>query len=533
MFKLIKLHLLQERIRTLVWLIAVVGVSALTAPALREMFSDESGKAGRLAMMENPAMVAMAGPVYGLDDYNVARMFSSEMFIFTVIAVMMMNVFLVVRHTRADEEHGNLEVLYSRPISRELPLISAFISATLINLVIAVCLFGALFCQGVEGFTFMGTAVYCLAIFVSGLLAVALTAVLAQCFALARSVTVNASLLIGIAYIIRAVGDVTKPLDFLSYISPLGLILRVAPWVDNNFYPIVILLFETLALGVLAFYLHKIRDYDQSFFRTKNGRKDAGAKLKFRLVGMPFGLIYRQNRGVIWGWLATMFIFGVSYGSIMGSLDGFVNGNEMISQMVNLTADADKPIATMFIGMLVVVMCIFASCPAVVIMLKLNGEEKRGRLDPVYIHTVSRLQYFIGFTIVAVILGALSDLMAFLGFYSSSSISMEQPFGFMELFKSFAVYIPAIVLVLSVVVLVVGLKFAPGAVSWGYFTLTFAIAYLGDLLKLPDWTKNFFGFSHTPNLMLEDMKWQPICIMLAVSLVFLSVGAFGYTKRDV
>ncbi len=46
--------------------------------------------------MANPAMVAMVGPVYGAEHYREGQMMANEMLLFTVIAVVIMNIFFVI-----------------------------------------------------------------------------------------------------------------------------------------------------------------------------------------------------------------------------------------------------------------------------------------------------------------------------------------------------------------------------------------------------------------------------------------------------
>ena len=66
----------------------------------------------------NPSMVAMLGPGYELEDYNLGTAFAMDMLIFTAIAAGIMNILLVGKSTRADEESGLTEVIRSLPIGR-------------------------------------------------------------------------------------------------------------------------------------------------------------------------------------------------------------------------------------------------------------------------------------------------------------------------------------------------------------------------------------------------------------------------------
>lgn len=87
--------------------------------------------------MSNPAMIAMLGPAYGLDNYTNGAMFSQMMLLFTIIAVAIMNIFLVTKYTRKEEEEGRSEVIRSLPVGRLSNLSAVMLAGLLINTVIA------------------------------------------------------------------------------------------------------------------------------------------------------------------------------------------------------------------------------------------------------------------------------------------------------------------------------------------------------------------------------------------------------------
>ena len=55
----------------------------------------------------------MSGPGYGLDDYTLGAMITNEMVLWLAVPAAMMSIFLVVRHTRAEEETGRAELVRS------------------------------------------------------------------------------------------------------------------------------------------------------------------------------------------------------------------------------------------------------------------------------------------------------------------------------------------------------------------------------------------------------------------------------------
>jgi len=105
--RLVRFMLRRERIVSLLWLVSLILFSYSLAAGMGEMF-DAPARQALAETMKNPAMIAMMGPVYGAENYTVGAMYSQTMFLWVTMAVEAMNVFLVVRHTRADEERDQV-----------------------------------------------------------------------------------------------------------------------------------------------------------------------------------------------------------------------------------------------------------------------------------------------------------------------------------------------------------------------------------------------------------------------------------------
>ena len=69
---------------------------------------------------------------------TIGSLFAHEMLLFTAIAVAIMNILLVGRSTRADEEDGRVELIRSLPVGRLAYLNGAMIVVVLTNVLLAV-----------------------------------------------------------------------------------------------------------------------------------------------------------------------------------------------------------------------------------------------------------------------------------------------------------------------------------------------------------------------------------------------------------
>lgn len=124
---LMKLVLKQNRLKLLIWLMCLIGITVATASVYPSVYPDQESLMAYALTADNPSMVAMLGPGYNMEDYNLGTAFAVDMLIFTAIAAGIMNILIVGRSTRADEEDGRTEVILSLPVGR-----LSYLSATML-----------------------------------------------------------------------------------------------------------------------------------------------------------------------------------------------------------------------------------------------------------------------------------------------------------------------------------------------------------------------------------------------------------------
>src|SRR5699024_2449515 len=139
----------------------------------------------------------------------------------------------------------------------------------------------------------------------TGIFFTAVAAVFVQASENARSATGVSFAVLGMAYLVRAVGDVGN--ETLSWFSPLGWILESQAYVENNVWPLALTIGVAVLLLIFAYYLNAIRDLEAGFFPSRPGREHASP-----LLGGPFGLLFRIQRTGLLAWSAGMFILGLA-----------------------------------------------------------------------------------------------------------------------------------------------------------------------------------------------------------------------------
>src|SRR5690625_6810525 len=110
--------------------------------------------------MKNPAMEAMVGKGYGLDNYTIGAMTAHQMLLFTGIAVAIMSILFVARHTRADEEDGRIELIRSLPTGRLSNLTATISVIAGINVLLALLVGLGLYALGIESMDLYGSLLY-------------------------------------------------------------------------------------------------------------------------------------------------------------------------------------------------------------------------------------------------------------------------------------------------------------------------------------------------------------------------------------
>src|SRR5690606_18535202 len=158
-----------------------------------------------------------------------------EMLLMTAVVVGLMNILLVIRHTRTDEEDGRIELVRSLPVGRLSNLSSTLLVMAGANIVLALLTAFSLAALGIESVDLQGSLVYWFALGAAGLVFAGVAAVCAQLSPNARNALGLSIAILLLAYMVRAIGDVAN--ETLSWLSPLGWILRSEAYVNNYWWP--------------------------------------------------------------------------------------------------------------------------------------------------------------------------------------------------------------------------------------------------------------------------------------------------------
>lgn len=524
---LLKFILRRDRLRVAVWILSIALVVILVPLEYSSLYPTAEDRATIAMALENPAMVAMVGPGYGLENVSYGALTGAEMILFSAIAAAVMNIFLVVRHTRKEEESGRIEVIRSLPVGRLSNLFSTLLSSVVVNVVLAAVTGGMLYATGVESITLRGSLLFGAAVGAAGLFFAGVAAIFCQLSDSALGATGGSISILGIAYFIRAIGDVSN--DTLSLSSPLGWITRTETYVSDNWWPVLLCLVFFFLFSIIALCLNSIRDMGAGFFRQKPGRSRASVFLR-----SPMGLSIRLVRASMISWTIGMVILGASYGSVMGDVDTFLSGNEMMQKF--MAGSSGATIVEQYITLLMTIMSIFCTVPGIILMLRLRTEEKRGRTEHLLARAVSRERLFSSYLFPSLIVTALIQFLSILGLWAAAYAVMDVPPSLENLLKAGMIYLPAMWVMIALTAFLVA--FIPRLTSliWVYLIASFFIVYMGGLLQLPDWVAKLFPFGNIPRLPLpagEEINYYTLAALVLITLDLIFAGYYAFGRRDI
>lgn len=531
--RLLRLSLRLERVRLPIWIMANVGLIAITLPQLLATYNTEPKRLLYATTSASSAVTrllnsALAGPSPG--DIAVV-----EIFMLGTLLIALMNIFMMTRHTRQEEETGRYEVIGSMQVGRQASLTAALILAGIANLLTGGLILGVFL---INGYDTAGSIAFSASLACVGMVFAGVAAVTAQLFESTRTSNSMAGLIFGIAFVIRGLGDVFGQLipggtgvtpNALSWFSPLGWITNMRPFAGTRWW--VIGLFAAAVVGTIAtaYALLARRDVGAAIFAPKLGKAHATPGLL-----RPFGLIWRLNRTSTIAWGISIILSGATIGAVAHEFTKLIAENEemqrALAQLGGTTNVTDVIFSVMFMMIGVAV-----SGYALQIMTRVRTEEVSGRLELLLSHPRSRHGWLMGYVVYALMTSAI--ILAAAGFATGLVyiwVSGSTSTSLSGLSRATLVYSPAVAVLMSAAIVVFGkLPRAFVAFSWTMLAACLLLFQLGALLKLPQWVLDLSPFSHLMAIPADNISFKPVLIQSVIALALGAIGFILFRRRDI
>ena len=517
---LLRLVLRRDRLRLPVWVLALVGICAGTASAVTTAYPTQRAIDSYAdSLGSSPSAVAMAGPPVAL--HTLAGVVIYETVFTTMVGVSLMAIFIVNRHTRAEEEEGRTELLRSVVVGRH----AGAAAAMLVNTVASV-LVGAGVAVSVVAATVPVEAAVLLGVAVAGLGVVfgAITLCLAQVYGHGRT-AVGASLaVLGATFVLRAAGDVRE--DWLVWLSPIGWAQATHPVGENRWWPLLVSAAAALALLGVAVLLAGRRDVGSGMVAPRAGSPTAAGWLSG-----PVGLAFALQRYALLGWAGGVFVLAAASGSLSREMESLTEDNPQLADYFATSGGGsltESFFATMLL-ILAIVVAGFTTSSA----LRLRAEETSGRLEPLLATGLTRTRWLLGSLVVTVAGTVLVLALAGFGLgltygFVVSDLSQAPRMAGLAL-----LYAPAVLSLAGLAVVLVGWLPQLARLPWALLGYCFVVGWLGGLLRLPDWAAGLSPFEHIPDVPLAAAAPGPPLLLALVAVALVAAGLVGFRRRDV
>ncbi len=515
--RLIRFGLRRDRIVLPVSVIALAGWMLLYPIQYQIYYPTQADiDAYARATAGSPALEAFLGPGRALDTLD--GLIAWEMGpVFSILAALFA-MFMVVRHTRSEEEDGRTELLLSAPTGR-LSQLAAALSITAGSLVLlAVLWWVGLVAFGMDP---VGTLAQVLAILGCGLVFMSVTAVVAQLVSHARAARGVAGALIGLAYVIRGVGDLGG--NFLSWLSPIGWSIATRPYSGPDWWALLLPLATTVGLSVLAFSLLSRRDLGAGYLRPKPGPDSLRSRLP-----APLALSWRIQRGALRGWAVGLGLAALLYGAMGNEVERLIESSPQFTEAFFAGGEiTDSYFATM-LDFYAIVAAGFVIGSA----LRPSSEEKAGRAELVLATGVGKVRWAFSHIVLAVF-GALV-LMVVCGFLSGLGFGLAGG-GFdrlPDLVAAGPVFVPATLVLGGLAVLSFGFSPRASFLPWIALGVCALVLTLQSLSAISDWLAELSPYNHLPLVPAQPIEFWPLAWLTALAAGLTLAGLALWRRPD-
>lgn len=516
-----------------IWIVGLGLLGLAVGAAISGQFADKAERASIVTLASaNPAFLFLRGLPDGLDIGAVAFF---QAFTFTAVLAGLMNTFLVVRHTRADEELGRAELVGATPIRRSTALAATVTLGLLANALLTVVV-AVSYIMG--GLPVGGSITAALAVGSVGLFFAGAAALVVQALPSGRASNGVAAALVGTAYLTRGIGDALGTPNaqlthvtpsMLSWLSPIGWGQATRPFSEPTLAPLVLSAAGYGLLTIVALAVRGRRDLGASLVPERPGR--SGARLGGRSV---LGLAWRLQRSTLLGWCIAVAVLGSIAGGLGPAVAEAVEGNPSLSNLIaNLVPGRTADVVDIFTAALLGIGGVLAAAAGVQAVLRLRAEETEGRAELLLATPVSRPRW-VGATLI-VAAGSVLAVCAVTGVSTGIAIAMSsgEPAALARFTGAALAHAPAALVFVAIAALVFAvLPKLTLPLGWGLLVIGLVIGQFGALLQLPEWLQNISPFHHSSALPVESLNVPAASILLATAALGAALASVAIRQRD-
>ena len=519
--KLIGFILKRDRRRLVIWVLVLGLLPIATANAFFELTPTEADRERMAATaIANPAFQAILGPIHGT---SIGALTAWRVGTIGAVLVALMAILTVIRHTREEEESGRAELLGSTVLGRHALAVAAVTVVSVAGLGLALVITAGLTGLGLPlaGSIVLGLGYGMVA--VSFAAVAVLAAQLTEGAGAARGIAVGA---LGVAFLLRAVGDATD-LSIFSWLSPIGWFSQLRAFAGEAAWVFALYIGLAILAAGAALALASSRDLGAGVLPPRKGPATAAPWLR-----SPLALAARLQRGALVGWAAGVATIAVVYGSIANSVGDLLVDNPQLAEIFEMLG-GERGIVDAFFGAAMGIFAVITAAYATRTVLRLRVEEETQRADPILATTTSRPRWMVSHLFFA-FFGSMAILLL-AGLVAGSiygAVVGDLGDNVLRVLGAALVQVPAVWVMAALAAALYGFSPRLTQASWGALVVFLLFGQLGQILQLPQWMLNLSPFSHVPAFPVESLNATPLILLLGVAGALLAAGITGFQRRD-
>jgi ABC-2 type transport system permease protein len=354
----------------------------------------------------------------------------------------------------------------------------------------------------------------------------ALGAFTSQLAATRRQAAGLASVIFGVAFVLRAVANAGTALRFLQWLTPLGWLQTLRPFADPRPFALVLFAATTAILAVLAVRIAGARDLGASALPDRDT-----AEPRTALLQNQFGLALRLARPSVIGWTVAVGAFGAIFGLVAKSAGKASEGSDAMRRTVERLGGRGVG-ATAYLGIAFLVAGVVVAVAAAAFVSASRDEEATGYLDNLLVRPVGRVQWIT--TRLAVDIGALVLMVVATALCTwAAAATQHTGVGAHELLIAGVNMLPVAIFVLGIGTFLHGV--APRFASAGAYAViawSFLLELLGSVIHASPWLLDLSVLHHVALAPAVDPRWDAAAAIVGIACVAAAIGVAVFHRRD-
>ncbi len=518
---LLRLALRRDRILLPLWILGFAAMVAFSVTATKDLYPTEQSLVAAADLINaTAALIALYGKIYAATSLGAVSLIKMTAFGAALVAILF--VFITVRHSRAEEETGRLELVAAGAVGRAAPLTAAVVLGVGASLALGVVTTAGL---AAVGLPMSGCISFGLGWAMTGMVFTAIAAVAAQITTSARAAISLGLITVGVAYALRAVGDLAAAdPGVLSWLSPIGWSQQIRPFAGDRWWVAAIPLAATVALVAVAFLLRSRRDLGSGFLPDRLGPAIG------RIDGVP-ALAWRLQRGMFTTWLVAAAVMGLVLGSVAHNVSGFFDSPQMKQYLVLL--GGEQGLTDAFLAAEVGLLGAIVAGYAIAATLRMRSEESAGHAELLLSTATTRITWAASHLVLALLGSAAVLLAAGSAIGLAHGLAVGDPVGqSVRIAAAAAAQIPAVWVMAALAFLLFGWVPLAAPAIWALYVGFIVLGEFGQLWQLPQWVLDVSPFAHSPTLPGGAVEAGQLALLIGAAVVIVVAGAIGWRRRD-